>query len=213
TRRPRVMFSSDGKTWTKPYAILEDGHWLWRVTWHNGRAYGVSKFGSPSAERKEDPRRQIFVSSKDGREWETIQELNVPAGDETTVRFTRQGEAIALMRRSAGDNIATIGRSMPPYKEWNWAPSGHFIGGPNFIVLPTNRMIAGGRRFPEAYGKNPVTMLGELTAAAYTPQIKLPSGGDSSYPGFVWHDGLLWTLYYSSHEGNTAIYLAKIRVK
>lgn len=213
TRRPRVMFSTDGATWTKPHPILEDGHWLWRVTWHNGRAYGVSKFGSPSAERPEDPRRQIFVSSKDGRTWETVQELKVPAGDETTVRFTSKGEAIALMRRSAGDNIATIGHSKPPYKEWTWSPSGHFIGGPNFIILPSGRMIAGGRRFPETYGKNPVTMLGELTTTAYTPQIMLTSGGDSSYPGFVWHEGLLWTLYYSSHEGKTAIYLAKIRVK
>ncbi len=29
----------------------------------------------------------------------------------------------------------------------------------------------------------------------------------------VWHDGLLWMSYYSSHEGKTSIYLAKIKVK
>jgi len=28
----------------------------------------------------------------------------------------------------------------------------------------------------------------------------------------VWHDGLLWTSYYSSHEGQTSIYLAKVRL-
>jgi hypothetical protein len=32
-------------------------------------------------------------------------------------------------------------------------------------------------------------------------------GGDTSYPGLVWHDGLLWISYYSSHEGKTNIYL------
>jgi len=28
----------------------------------------------------------------------------------------------------------------------------------------------------------------------------------------VWHDGLLWVSYYSTHEGKTSIYLARIRI-
>jgi hypothetical protein len=46
----------------------------------------------------------------------------------------------------------------------------------------------------------------------YTPELTFPSGGDTSYAGLVWHDGLLWMSYYSSHEGKTSIYLAKIKV-
>ena len=46
----------------------------------------------------------------------------------------------------------------------------------------------------------------------YQPVLTLPSGGDTSYPGFVWHENTLWMLYYSSHEEKTAIYLAKIRL-
>ena len=45
----------------------------------------------------------------------------------------------------------------------------------------------------------------------YEPVLTFPSGGDTSYPGLVWHDGLLWMSYYSSHEGKTSIYLAKIK--
>jgi hypothetical protein len=37
-----------------------------------------------------------------------------------------------------------------------------------------------------------------------------PSGGDGSYPGLVWQDGLLWVSYYSSHEEKTAVYIAKV---
>ena len=44
------------------------------------------------------------------------------------------------------------------------------------------------------------------------PLVTLPSGGDTSYSAFVWHEGLLWTSYYSSHEGKSAIYLAKVRL-
>src|SRR5262249_6659452 len=42
--------------------------------------------------------------------------------------------------------------------------------------------------------------------------ITLPSGGDTSYAGLVWHDDLLWVSYYSSHEGRAPIYLAKVRL-
>ena len=28
----------------------------------------------------------------------------------------------------------------------------------------------------------------------------------------VWHDGVLWMSYYSSHEGKAKIYLAKVKL-
>ncbi|HMP58434.1 MAG TPA: hypothetical protein PKD86_03680 [Gemmatales bacterium] len=49
---------------------------------------------------------------------------------------------------------------------------------------------------------------GKLTEA-----LTLPSGGDTSYAGLVWHDGRLWVSYYSSHEGKTSIYLAQVAVQ
>jgi hypothetical protein len=51
-----------------------------------------------------------------------------------------------------------------------------------------------------------------MTATSYEPVLELPSGGDTSYPGMVWHEGILWMSYYSSHEGKTSIYLARIRL-
>jgi hypothetical protein len=45
------------------------------------------------------------------------------------------------------------------------------------------------------------------------PILSLPSGGDTSYPGLVWHDNVLWVSYYSSHEGKANIYLAKVRIQ
>ena len=40
--------------------------------------------------------------------------------------------------------------------------------------------------------------------------IKLPSGGDSSYPGLVLDKKDLWVAYYSSHEGKAIVYLAQV---
>jgi len=68
-----------------------------------------------------------------------------------------------------------------------------------------------------ASGRSPAgprTVVGRLTAdGGFDPALTLPSGGDTSYPGMVWHDGLLWVSYYASHEGKTSIYLARIRVR
>jgi hypothetical protein len=45
-----------------------------------------------------------------------------------------------------------------------------------------------------------------------TPILDVPSGGDCSYPGLLWHGGRLWMSYYSSHEKQTRIYLAQIDI-
>ena len=62
-----------------------------------------------------------------------------------------------------------------------------------------------------SYGK-PETVLARMTATNYDTVLRLPSAGDCSYPGLVWHDELLWISYYSTHEEKTQIYLAKVDV-
>ena len=55
--------------------------------------------------------------------------------------------------------------------------------------------------------------VGRLTLdGGYEPGLTLPSGGDTSYAGMVWHESVLWVSYYASHEGKTAIYLARLKV-
>jgi hypothetical protein len=46
-------------------------------------------------------------------------------------------------------------------------------------------------------------VVARLTRTSYDPVLKFPSGGDTSYAGHVWHDGLPWVSYYASHEGKT----------
>src|SRR3954468_15397540 len=41
-RQPRGTFSKDGRDWTAPQRVLTEGEWLWRVTWHDGKCYGVT---------------------------------------------------------------------------------------------------------------------------------------------------------------------------
>src|SRR6478672_10071417 len=223
TRQPRVAFSKDGREWTPPQRVLEDGDWLWRVTWHGGKAYGIcydagertsaaSKAAAETGKVEPGPAdwKLKLVSSSDGVKFDLITHLDVPgAPNETTIRFLPDGEMIALVRREEGNRNGWIGRSKAPYKEWTWKETEHRLGGPNFIRLPDGTLWAAGRSYPGGAK----TVLVRMTAAGgYEPVLTFPSGGDTSYPGLVWHDGLLWMSYYSSHEGKTSIYLAKIKL-
>ncbi len=202
TRAPRVSFSKTGQDWTDPKKLLAEDHWLWRVTWQGKWGWSVSKLGEGR-----DPRRGMLYRTRDGLEWEWIAEFRLPNNtwnaSETTLRFMPDGEMIALTRPH------WIGTSRPPYREWSWTTMRQNIGGPNFIRLPNGELWASGR----LYGDGARTTLARMTRDAYEPALNLPSGGDTSYPGIVWHDDLLWLSYYSSHEGKTSIYLAKIRFK
>ena len=202
TRVPRVAFSPDGYEWTSPQPVLAEEHWLWRITWHQGTAYSVSKMGDGK-----NTRRVILYSSRDGIEWNRITVFkNIPPWpNEATIRFLPGDEMMILLRRNA---TGWIGTSHPPYRKWTWTDTGHRLGGPNFIRLPDGRLWAGSR----AYTGDPTTILARMTRNSFEPVLTLPSGGDTSYPGMVWHQGLLWISYYSSHEGKSSIYLAKVRL-
>ena len=204
SRQPRVLFSDDGRQWTSPARILAEGDWLWRVTWHDGRAYGVTY------KTLGDEWTTTLMSSADGLGFEAITTFAVSGWpNEATVRVMPDGEMVALVRRESGNRLAWFGRSVAPYTSWQWRETQHRIGGPNFIRVPNGELWAGGRGLADGTK----TMVGVLTMdGAYQPAVTLPSGGDTGYPGLAWFEDALWVSYYSSHEGKAAIYLAQVKV-
>src|SRR5262249_7755175 len=86
TRAARGSFGADGTQWSPPRKLLAEDHWLWRVTWHEGWAWSVSKLGEGT-----DPRRGMLYRSRDGLDWEWITEFRLPGNtwnaSETTLRF------------------------------------------------------------------------------------------------------------------------------
>ena len=198
TRAPRVSFSEDGATWSVPQKVLSEDHWLWRATWHGDRAYALSKLGEGKG-----PRRGFLYSSADGIDWVWITEFKLPGVSETTLGFQPDGEMVALIRPGY------IGASRPPYREWSFCETPERIGGPNFIRLPDGSLWGSGRLFTAGGAR---TVLARMTTSSYEPALTLPSGGDTSYAGMVWHDDILWMSYYSSHECGTNVHLARVRL-
>jgi hypothetical protein len=223
-RQPRVAFSKDGKEWTPTKRVLADGDWLWRVTWHDGKCYGISynaaqrdtkdaKDASATGKVQPGPaewKLKLWVSS-DGEKYDLVTHLDVPGHpNETTLRFNSSGEMVSLVRREGGNKQGWVGTSTAPFKEWSWKELPARVGGPNFLFVPDGPTIAATRLYD---GKVRTSLcLLDPKGGKLDETLKLSSGGDTSYAGLVWHEGLLWMSYYSSHEGKSAIYLAKIKV-
>lgn len=214
SRQSRVAFSQNAKDWTPFKTILEPHEWLWRITWFEGKGYGASYRYSNPKSRYDEWLINLFETSN-GIDYQLMTHWNIPGyPNETTIRFSESGEMIALVRREDfDDNRAWIGTSPPPYKKWNWNVSNTYFGGPNFLILPDQSQWAAGRvLYVNPYGMFAKTVLAEMNLKKLNPVIYLPSSGDSSYPGMIFEKGILWISYYSSHENNTAIYLAKIAI-
>ena len=215
-RQPRYATTMDGKVWTPMQKLLAKGDWLWRVSINpaDKRFYGVSynihpNSGGPAPEKDWSLK---TYASEDGSVWQLSSIMNVPGqAGETTLRFLKDGSALALVSRQGGDRKGVIGMAKAPYRDWTWAATGLPLGGPNFIELPDGKLIAASRGLGATPG--PHMVIYAMTATSLKSILELPSGGDCSYPGLYWHDDLLHVTYYSSHEGKAAIYYARVKIK
>lgn len=224
-----VTFSKDGKTWAPLQRVThqrpaDNRFWLWRVLWHKGVAYGVAYMTTPDSPTS--PRRfsAFFCQSKNGVNYERLTE-DWPGLTEVALGFDARDVVTLLARGSAAQPKAMLWQAEPPYREWQRADltavsGGDQVGGPALLnplslKLPKDFLLGAGRRFmdqPSAAQRTSVFAL-DLPHGKLIDLLTLPSGGDTSYPGLVWYKNTLWLSYYSSHEGKSAIYLAKLELK
>jgi|TARA_B100000959_G_scaffold283931_1_gene354109 hypothetical protein len=201
-----TWFSKDGRAWSKAHEVGDRDFWLWRTTWRQGKAYG---FGYGTSRQKRSVR---LYRSADGSNFEVLVKNAFDKGypNETSLVFLPDETVLCLLRRDGNPNTAQLGRASPPYLEWTWKDLGVRIGGPHLIRLPNGRFVAVVRRY-DGVVRTSLHWL-DPEKGTLTECLKLPSRGDTSYAGMVWRESLLWVSYYSSHEGKTSIYLAKIRL-
>jgi hypothetical protein len=214
----KVWFSDDGKDWSRGMTVGDENYWLWRVTFHEKLGYGIGyRTVAPRSAR-------LYVTRTDGRIFETLVPDLGPKGwpGEHDFVFQPDGSAVCLLRRdpppkneaegldaAAKAGLGLVGTSKAPFTQWEWRDVGVRIGGPALLRLPDGRLLATVRLYD---GKVRASLCWlDPQSAKLTECLKLPSGGDCSYAGMVLHDGVVLVSYYSSHEGKTKIYLAKVR--
>ena len=213
--------TADGKEWSQPFQLEGTyGHYIWRAAAHNGKAYLCArrKRGFSEAESGAGATpimESAMLESEDGINWRYRSLFQTTKGNETAFQFRSNGFLVAISR-SQGRGPALLVQASPPYDEVTRKPLAEYIGGP-LLARWGNEWMVGGRRFTDT---GPRTILYWLHKDAIHEFADLPSGGDTSYPGFVeLDDGTGLVSWYSSHEkdanGNriTAIYLANLKRK
>lgn len=187
--------------------IKSDFDWLWRVTWKDKTGYGVVYQANVDGEKGKS--KAYLVKTDKGYEYELVKELDIDGNpNEATIRFLSRSEMMIVVRRGGDDKMGMIGTSKPPYNEWSWEKLDFQLGGPNFDIIPIDKILIGTRIYSED-GPYTALMLGKK-GEEFKEVMRLPSGGDTSYPGMFSIGGFVWMSYYSSHEGKASIYYARI---
>jgi hypothetical protein len=179
------------------------------VTWHKNTGYGVAYGWDPKVPEDAQKWSCALYKTRDGRHYDKVVDFKIPNPTEATLAF--DGKVMyCLQRRDGKPNTAMLGRSEPPYARWTWKDLGVYFGGPNFIRLPDGSWWAAGRLIDKGKAQTVLCRL-NLKKGKLDPVLTFPSGGDTSYPGLAWHQKQLWVSYYSSHEGKTKVYVARVK--
>jgi hypothetical protein len=217
----RIISSSDAETWTSAgHFVLPDGDL--RDAKLSITPAGELMLNSAIQVYHPDPdlHRNYAWFSKDGETWSDPVEIGEPDiwiwsvtwhdGIAYGIGYPNRNSKLVKTRLYRSED----GRS------WEVLVANLHEGNESskLFGLPDGRYILGGR------GDN----WGEMKLFDIDPDsgeshelIELPSSYDSSYPGIVYHDGLLWICYYTSSDGATEggryrvpteIRLAKIRL-
>lgn len=214
-RIPHVSFSNANATeFSAPEMIEIDpsiiswGDWIWRVTWHKGIGYGIDYQVGPDERR--GPTSLFLVQTLDGKKFTKISKIELDGfPNEATIRFDRENNMHVMIRRELDDKLGVMAKSTYPFIDWTFKKMSNRLGGPNFIFDEKQKNMIAATRIHEANSLSTGILIGNI-AGDFKEILRLPSGGDTSYAGMVWYGKFLWISYYSSHEGKTSIYLAKI---
>lgn len=208
TRQSVAWLSDDGVSWSEPVNIGDASYWLWGVHTHDDHIYSIG-YGPLNNGPASNWTTRLYRSNGDANFTTFIPTFSPQGGtSEGTLLFREDGSAVALIRRDAGSQLAVVGTSSGDFSKWAWKDANVMFGGPELVEAPDGRIIAGGRRYDG--GQRTSLNYLDLKRGTLTEFLTLPSAGDSSYPGMVWHDDKLWVSYYSSHEGKASIYVAQV---
>jgi hypothetical protein len=180
--------------------------WIWSLTWHKGLGYGVIY------QIKKEGWETYLLRTRDGKHYEKVSQIDTGGNpNEATIRFAKSGKMYVLVRREADDQMGVIASSESPYRDWSYEKLKIRLGGPNFLFLDQENLVIGSRYHTEGGSKTGIFTT-DLDGTIRST-IVLPSGGDTSYPGMIFHKKKLWVMYYSSHEDKSKIYLTQIPIR
>lgn len=151
----------------------------------------------------------VLLESSDGIVFHKVSDLPISAG-ETAMEFFND-EIVAVSRNAITGGNAMVSFSRYPFEEWDSVDLGFMIDSPEMFVIDQSLYVAGRSswgvsafKFDDA--KRKVTPVYNYFA--------MGEYGHQGYPGILYRDGKVITVYYAVNQinnNNTAIYLSVLK--
>ena len=141
-----AWFSREGKDWSQPIEIGDPDVWLWRVSWANGKAYGVGY--DTSRAKPSFASIQAIVAVNSILLWS--QPCSAKAAPMKPPSFscpTRLASASCAVTVSQALGKTGHIQALPTSAPGEWKDLGVKIGGPNMVRLPDGRLLAAVRLY------------------------------------------------------------------
>jgi hypothetical protein len=197
-----IWQSANGINWLAAQPVGERNIWLWRMAWRDDEAFSVGyKIGQPQCVR--------LYQGQNALQLQPLADIYSGSyANESGLLFSADGTALCLLRRDPEHGL--FGHSSAPYTHWQWQDIGCRIGGPQWLQLADGRLLACVRLYDNTV-RTSLCWIDRQTGRL-SEALALPSGGDCSYAGMVLRDSTLYVSYYSSHDGQSAIYFATVNL-
>ena len=202
----------DGKTWSEPFPLEGTyGNYVWKAHSWDGRVYLCARRRKEYQEVTDYAEHTPIVQSRlltstDGKRFVDYLTVQTEYGDEFDFIQDKDG-GITFLARQGGRRNALLLTANSSRNKVSSQPLGRYLGGPLLFDFMRWRLVAG-RNINDG---QPQLVVSVLAAGKLHDLVTLPSGGDCSYPGMVaLCPGCILVSWYSSHEGSTEIYTAKL---
>jgi hypothetical protein len=205
-----VTFTEDGRVWSQPQPVYEPQFIFWKPLVHGDRYYATAHKKSEGAKAGEE-REAHLITSTDGLRWERVSTIRAGKWEsETTIHFPSDDRLLAFLRTKYSVPGSVL-ESSAPFTAWTERPAGTHLSGHSVHTFRGVTYLLS--RTMDDSGKKTGTMIYTLEGKKLVPYCALPSGGDCSYAEAVEVGDEMLVSYYSSHEGATNIYLARVPLK
>jgi len=193
---PRTIKNYVANLATGTVVAIDDSleSWLWRMSAVGSQLMGFSyKIDSLVS----DPVKGFFVVLDEN--FSVLEKIASPISGECTIRKSTVEKIYAICR--ARDNSMKLGELENQHsRNFAWSSISPSIGGPNFVVFNDEFGLVGGRFYGSRGLRTSIASI-SFRDGKVTELLRLPSGGDTGYPGLLLANNTLYVSYYYQPRG------------
>ena len=180
--------------------------WLWKVREYGNKYYSIAYL---------EGKKPVLIVSDDGVDWSTLTVIDLEGIlTEADMCFVGNKMYVCLRKDTPVSEPSYWGVAAYPFTDFTWTEMERHIESPELIWLPYSGKLLLAGRDTKTTGEISVTLfsasfdgnLEEITV------LETGVGGDKSYPGLEYKDGILYCSWYSGTQSLSTVSVASWNV-